>query len=208
MTFACPAPAQDKTPEKSKPTERKPEPAASKKDATKTEPKGERHSAAETAECDSMTGPCEEHKRLEGLVGQWNFTIKYAEELGGGESKGASEFSWAMGGRFLVETTRTDMGGVTLEWMGWHGYDGQKKMYVGSWIDNFSTKIQNMTGRYDNATNTLTYVGEEEDAVHGGKQNVKWVITLEGKDKFTTKMIEGVGNGKERVVMEIKATRS
>jgi len=96
---------------------------------------------------------------------------------------------------------------MTFEWMGWLGYDNQKKQYVSAWVDNFGTGIVNLTGQYDDAKKTLTYSGEVDDPAHGGKQTVKWIITLESKNKFTTKMIEGVGNGKEKVVMEITATR-
>lgn len=206
IAMTCPTLAQNKDAQDSKPAANKTDPAGAKKDGATPPPKGEQHSAADIEDWAKMAAPGEHHKKLDALVGKWNFTIKYSEDHGGGESKGTSEFTWALGGRFLVETTKTDMGGMPLEWMGWHGYDNQKKQYVSSWVDNFSTGIQNFNGRYDNASNTLTYTGEVDDPA-GGKQNVKWQIQFEGKDKFTTTMIEGVGNGKERVAMKITATR-
>ena len=153
-----------------------------------------------------MAAPSEHHKKLDSLVGTWNLTIKYAGE-GMPESKGKSEFKWVMDGRFLVETSKTDVAGQPFEWMGWHAYDNRKKHYLSVWADNFDTGIEMMTGKFDDAKKTLTYVGEGESPERGGKIKVKWVIRLESNDRFTTEMYEGTGNGHENKVMEIVATR-
>ncbi len=209
--------AQDeKAPDKSKPAEKKADPAGAKKDDAKVGDKGKADAKPEgkdnkpsAADMDSwmkMAAPGEHHKKLDQLAGTWNLSIKYPQE-DSGESKGTAEFKWAMEGRFLVETSRTDMGGMTFEWMGWHGYDNQKKQYVSAWVDNFGSGIDTMAGQYDDANRTLVYTGEVDDPATGGKQTVKWIMTLENRNKFTTKMLEGVGNGKEKTVMEITATR-
>jgi hypothetical protein len=209
--------AQDeKAPDKAKPAEKKLDPAEAKKEEPKAGDKGKADAKAEgkdkkpaAVDMDSwmkLAAPGEHHKKLDVLAGTWNLSIKYPQE-DGGESKGTAEFKWAMDGRFLVETSRSDMGGMTFEWMGWHGYDNQKKQYVSAWVDNFGTGIDTMIGQYDDGKKTLTYTGEVDDPATGGKQMVKWIMTLETKNKFTTRMIEGVGNGKEKTVMEITATR-
>ena len=209
--------AQDeKAPDKVKAAEKKLDPAGANKDDPKVGDKGkadEKAGAKENkpaaADMDSwikMAAPGEHHKKLDVLAGTWNLSVKYPEESGS-DSKGTAEFKWTMDGRFLVETSRTDMGGMTFEWMGWHGYDNHKKQYVSAWVDNFGTGIDSMTGQYDDAKKTLTYTGQVDEPATGGKQTVKWTMTFENTNKFTTKMIEGVGNGKEKTVMEITATR-
>lgn len=202
--------AQDKkAPDKEKP------PAVEKKDA-KAEPKEKTEAKSDTkdkaptpADMESwmkLASAGEQHKKLDGLVGTWKLLIKYPGEEGT-DSKGTAEFRWVMDGRFLVESTKTDMSGQLFEWMGWHGYDNQKKQYVSVWIDNFGTGIESMTGQFDDAKKTLTYIGEADNPEAGGKVKVKWTIHLESKDRFTVEMREGTGNGHDKTVMQIVATR-
>ena len=176
------------------------------KPVAKEDAKNKPHSQEELDEWMKAAGPGENHKKLDMLVGTWNLSIKYSGE-GMTEFKGKSELKWVMEGRFLVETTKTDMAGHLFEWMGWHGYDNRNKQFVSVWADNFDTGIETMTGKFDDATKTLTYAGESENPEKGGKVKVKWIMRLESKDRFTTEMYENAGNGHEDKVMEIVATR-
>lgn len=199
--------AQDKkAPDKEKPatTEKKDAPADPKPKAeSKPQVKKDREDAD-----DWMTSrtPGEHHKKLDSFVGTWNLEVKYADQAGPG-SKGKSEFKWVMDGRFLVETTKTEMAGRVFEWMGWHGYANRSKEYVSVWADNFDTDMETMTGKFDDAKKTLTYVGESDNPLMGGKITIKWIMRLESKDRFITEMYESDGNGREKRVMEIIATR-
>lgn len=154
-----------------------------------------------------LTGPNENHKRLDMLAGKWTIATKFAGPNGTWiESAGASEFHWSMGGRFLIEETKTTMEGQPFEWMGIHGYDRQKQKYTSAWIDNLGTSIDSMLGTWDEATKTLAYSGEVDDPATGQKQHVKWSIRIDGPDKTTTEMYEGT-EGKMEKAMEIVATR-
>jgi hypothetical protein len=148
----------------------------------------------------------ENHKRLEPLVGEWNLAIKFSDEQGA-QTQGKAEFRWVMGGRFLVETVKAEIGGQPFEWMGWHGYDNHKKKYVSVWIDNFGTGIDTLEGAFDESKSMLVYRGERDDPATGGKTGVKWVITIKSKDRFTVEMFESGGNGLETKVMEMVGTR-
>ena len=53
------------------------------------------------------------------------------------------------------------------QWIGIHGYDTQAKQGVSSWIDNLSTQIDPMTGRWNDVTQTLLYTGSADHPVEG-----------------------------------------
>jgi hypothetical protein len=76
--------------------------------------------------------PGPEHKKLQPLVGQWTFTMKFWTDPSQppAELKGTIDRKWIMDGRFIQETARGECAktGKTFEGMGLVGYDaGQKK---------------------------------------------------------------------------------
>jgi hypothetical protein len=69
---------------------------------------------------------------------------------------------------------------------------------VSSWIDNLSTQIDHMTGSWNEASRTLTYMGEEDHPVDG-KAKVEWAMTIE-PSRIRIEMFEGAGAARKRVM--------
>jgi hypothetical protein len=61
---------------------------------------------------------------------------------------------------------------------GVHGYDVEKKKYVGTWIDSMSTLLHAKEGEWDAAKRTMTLWTEA--TVHG--RSLRWRETTEGRD--------------------------
>jgi hypothetical protein len=162
-------------------------------------------SAQDDWRAQAMPGPG--HARLAPLEGDWSLVLRTPGGEGGAwsESPGSASFRWKMGGRFLVEEVETRLGGEPFEWMGIHGFDNSKKRYDSSWIDNLGTGIDRMEGTWDEATKSLTYVGEVDEG--GEPSKVEWTLRLGEKDRFTVEMATLSPDGKQTKNLEIVATR-
>jgi hypothetical protein len=145
-----------------------------------------------------LAAPGEAHARLAQLAGKWRMTLKYSDMAGKpAESTGSAEFNPIMGGRFIEETVTCTFLGEPFEWKAWHGYDNQKKQHISSWVDNFGTAIDEMTGTWDEASKTLTYSGDVDDT-GSGPAKVRWAMRFESPKKVVIVMHQG-----EEKVMEI-----
>jgi len=161
----------------------------------------------------------ENHKLLESMDGNWNYTIKMwmnpDPNAPPQESKGTATRKSIMGGRYCVMdvTGKMQMPGedgklkdMQFKGMGIEGYDNVKKKFVGSWIDNMGTGVQFSEGTYDPATKTLTYTSEIE-MMPGMKTPVREVLKVPDKDHMMLEWYENRG-GQEKKTMEINYTRA
>lgn len=77
--------------------------------------------------------PGAEHKKLQPLVGNWSFTMKFWTDPSQppAELKGTIERKWIMDGRFIQETARGECAntGKAFEGMGLVGYDAAQKKF-------------------------------------------------------------------------------
>jgi len=115
--------------------------------------------------------PNENHKVLDTLVGDWDYTIKWwmSPDAKPEESKGTSGIEWIMGGRFIEQTVEGTSMGQPFEGMGIMGYDNEKKQYQSVWIDNMGTGVMTGSGSYDPNTKTLTDQGTFSCPAEGEK---------------------------------------
>lgn len=155
---------------------------------------------------EKLTQPNENHKALEPLVGKWKLKFTFASPGGKAEppSFGTAEFSWDMGKRFLIERVKAQLTDQNFEWMGIHGYDNEAKEYTSVWIDNMATSIDTMRGTRDG--NTITYTGTVSEM--GEKCTVRWVMKIEGKDRYGVEMFQAGKDGKESKVLTLEGTRA
>src|SRR5439155_14095109 len=65
--------------------------------------------------------PGPEHKKLEPIVGSWTFVGKMYEDPGAPptEFKGTAERKWILDGRFLLDETKADFGGMPFQGIGY-----------------------------------------------------------------------------------------
>jgi len=150
------------------------------------------------------------HKKLEAMVGTWDAEVKSWMNGPDGEptvSKGNSEFTSALGGRFVQETFKSEMMNQPFNGMGFTGYDNVKKKYVGFWIDNMTTSMMSMEGTVDKS-GVMTMKGKIDDAMTGQKgKTIKSVSRFVDPDKMVFDMYDVTSYGDKKPIMEITYTR-
>ncbi len=164
--------------------------------------------AAEEAMMKAGT-PGENHKRLDFLAGSWDTTVKFWMEPGKPpmESKATCQMKWILDGRFVEQKFEGDFGGMKFHGLGLVGYDNLQKKYTAAWVDNMTTSILTMAGKYDADKKTFTFHGEEIDPVNGQKMKTKSVQRIVDENKYNEEFFREV-DGKDVKVMEITYTRS
>lgn len=152
--------------------------------------------------------PNENHKVLETLVGDWDYSIKWwmSPDAKPEESTGASSIKWIMGGRFIEQSVAGTSMGQPFEGMGIMGYDNEKKQYQSVWIDNMGTGIMTGSGSYDPNTKTLTDQGKFSCPAEGEK-SYRAVLKIIDNDNFTYEWYMTDPEGKEFRAMKIVYTR-
>src|SRR5262245_23692584 len=156
-----------------------------------------------------LATPGEHHRRLDALAGKWQLAVKWRNKPDDkwAESKGRAEYKWILGGRFLMEEFKYDMGGESLEWVGIYGYDNFQKKYTAVWVDNMGTNTEFADAEYDPKEKVFSYIGEQDDPPTGGKKKFKWLITLESPDRVRFDSYDQNPPGQYFKNTEVTATR-
>lgn len=177
--------------------------------AAPAEPAGMDPAVAAKMAAYATPGP--EHKQLEAKVGKWHGKGKFWMDPAGPamESPIDTEYTMAMGGRFLTDTTKSDMMGMPFEGHGMNGFDNVTKKYVSTWVDNMGTGIMYMEGSYDAASKTLTMTGNMTDPAAGKPTPVKMITKDTDANSFVMEMhCTNPKDGKLFKCMEISYTRA
>ncbi len=153
--------------------------------------------------------PGEAHKVLDQLVGSWDYEMKWwmAAEGPAEESKGTSEVSWMMNGRFIQHKVVGTSMGQPFEGLSVTGYDNIKKEYQMIWLDNMSTGMMKSAAKYDAATKTLAEAGSMSCPMVNGDRSFRAVTTFVDADHFKYEMFMTGEDGKEYRSMEISYSR-
>ena len=153
--------------------------------------------------------PNDNHKILDPLVGKWSQVVKWwmTPDSQPETSKGTTETTWVMGGRFLQHTAMGTAMGQPFEGMGFTGFDNGKQTYQTLWMDNMGTGMMIGEGTYDPGKKTLTDRGRYTDPMIG-QRSYRGVITLIDDDHHSYEIYGADQNGKEFRMMEILYTRT
>ena len=176
------------------------------------EPKKPRQpSAEEQAAMEAMmkaATPGEMHKKLTPMVGVFDLKITMWNMPGQPptNSTGTSENTWVLGGRFIEQKATGDFMGMPFLGIGYTGYDNIKKIYVGTWMDNFGTQVMISTGTTDDGK-TYNFDSSVSDPMTGKTQPVKEKITVVDDDHHVMEMWGPGPDGKMYKMMEITYTR-
>ncbi len=111
-----------------------------------------------------------------------------------------------LGGRYQYSSVSGDMMGMPFEGVSILGYDNAKKIFQSTWIDNFGTGITNMTGTWDQATNTVNFTGTSLDPMTGNDIDMRQTFKIIDDNNQIIEMFATM-DGKEMKTMEIKMTR-
>jgi len=89
--------------------------------------------------------PGPEHEHFKQLEGTWDATIHEPN----GTTKGMAEWKVGLGGLWLLEHFKGEVGGASFEGYGATTWDPAKKKYAGVWVDSMSTSPLITEGTYD-----------------------------------------------------------
>ena len=153
--------------------------------------------------------PGPNHKLLGSLTGEWTFATKMWMEPGTPpeSSTGTAVYIPLMDGRYIQGEYKGTFGGMAFQGLGLTGYDNVAHHFTSTWADNMGTSIMLMTGSYDPATKTFTYMGDMDDMMRPGtKVKVRQNVKILSGDSHVMEWYETRG-GKEIKTMEIVYTR-
>jgi hypothetical protein len=153
--------------------------------------------------------PGPEHKRLEPLVGEWNYAGKFWMDPNKPpiEMKGTAKRKWILGDRFVQDEIEGPGFGEKFVGFGLLGYDNTQGKYTSFWIDSMTTAFSVGTGSLDASGKVLTYHREETDPLTKKKYKARDVIHMEDADKQVSQMYKEGPDGKEIKIGEIFFTR-
>jgi hypothetical protein len=156
----------------------------------------------------AAASPGENHKLLEGMIGEWDTTARFWMEPGGepSEGKGTSKNEWALGGRFVKQSFKGNFMGMEFEGLGYTGYDNVRKKYIGSWMDNMSTGMMTSEGEYDAAARQFNFTGAFTDPF-GREIKSRETLKIESPDRVVFTMYHTEPGGQEQKVGEITYNR-
>ncbi len=140
--------------------------------------------------------------------GTWNTDVTFWMAPGAPPSKmsGSCTNKMILGGRYQESRHTSDMGGQPFEGIGIMGYDNIKKTFFSTWIDNMSTGVMTLEGKWDDATRTVTFTGKSTDPTTGKDCNVREVVKWVDDNHQTMEMYI-MKDGTEYKNMEIQLTR-
>jgi hypothetical protein len=152
--------------------------------------------------------PGDAHKKLDGMVGNWDAVVTSWNKPGDQpmKSTATSEAHWVLGGRWVEEKVTGNFFGMPFNGIGYTGYDNLKKQYVGTWMDNFSTSVMTSTGKQDDAK-TWTFTSSMDDPMTGKTMPVEEKFVINDADHHTMEMWGPAPDGKMFKMMEITYTR-
>lgn len=135
---------------------------AAKKTLAGAQPEEEMSPEAMMKMMSEWSAPTEEHKVLQGMVGEWDCvcTFQMGPDVEPMVTKGESSSESILDGRFVTQHfSMPEFMGTAFEGMGVVGYDKTKGKYVNAWIDSMGTSISTMEGEWDAAAKTMTWNG-------------------------------------------------
>jgi hypothetical protein len=113
--------------------------------------------AGSAQELPELPPPTKEHQWLEQLVGEWETEGEaiFDPSQPPIKSKG-SESVRAVGGFWVLAENRGEIQDIKFTGFMTLGYDAQKKLYVGTWVDSMTSYLWTYEGTLDDAGKVLT----------------------------------------------------
>ena len=147
----------------------------------------------------------EPHQAFAKQAGTWDLTVRMFMDpnIPPMESKSTATRELMLGGRFMVEHVKGDMGPMgPFEGHGILGYNNLTRQYDHIWMDSMSTGMMVSHGQAG-ADGAITMTGEYDDAMTGGKTKARTVSKMVSDNEQKFEMYESRGGAPETKVMEI-----
>ncbi len=143
-------------------------------------------------------------KMLAKNTGEWKEEITFWMEPGGEAMKNEATVKTEMilDGHFEKGTHTGNMMGMPFEGISITGFDNARKVFVNTWMDNFSSGLMNSEGKWDDKTKSIEFKGMTTEPVT--KKLVPFRQVLYIVDENTKRMEMYMPHkGKEYKSMEI-----
>jgi hypothetical protein len=153
--------------------------------------------------------PQTEHAWLKQLVGEWEYDTEACLEAGKPPVKiTGTEQVRMVGGFWAISEYSAKLSDSPFTGILTLGFDGEKKKYVGTWIDSMNSYLLHYEGTVDTAGKSLTLLTEGPDPAAPGKRcKFKEVIEVKDRDhKVVTTSMQG-DDGKWVPLMTINYRR-
>jgi hypothetical protein len=138
----------------------------------------------------ALNGPGPEHGRLDFLEGRWNVVNEFTMNPGTPPQKARSvmESRWVLGKRFMQSTAKGHFMGQPVESITHIGFDRRKSVYTTIGFDTMGTYYVEAAGSYDEATETITFQGVEDDPVMDIKMDFTIKMKKLSDDHYQTEL--------------------
>lgn len=146
--------------------------------------------------------PGPEHVELMKTAGHWTSECTCYFDGTPTKSTGAAEFEPILGGRYLLERMKGDMGGQPFEGMQILGFDNVAKQHFSIWIDSMGTGYMPMTGK-KGAGNAMEYKGTAKDVMTPNGRPFRFVEKQVSADEFMIEMYDTMP-GQDGKMQEMK----
>jgi len=157
----------------------------------------------------SLSQPGPSHNLLNLFAGSWDVTIKFWSSPDGEpqESRGSSQLSWILGGRFLKEDFDGEALGERYQGLGIFGYDSGARLFTTVWLDSLNTALALQKGHYLAEQNKFELTGEVYDPLLGRTKTTRSAIRVISHDNYELTMTDTAPNGAEFRSLEIRYAR-
>jgi hypothetical protein len=154
--------------------------------------------------------PGAEHKKLEPLVGNWNFTMKFWADpsLPPAEMHGTVERKWIMDGRFVQESARGQCAttGKAFEGIGLWGYNAAEKHFTNSRACSLCGTLAGGAISCDSSGKRFECVKDELCPVTSQKVKSRDEFVIESNDRIVANFYKTI-DGREVKFGEMVSTR-
>jgi hypothetical protein len=109
------------------------------------------------------------HEWLHRMVGEWDIEQKVWMDQPGEPmvTTASATVTKVLGGRFIKQDFEGSFMGEPMSGLGLTGYDTTRKLFVGSWMDSFSTGMHTMTGSMHMDGEGMSLFGQMYDVATG-----------------------------------------
>jgi hypothetical protein len=152
--------------------------------------------------------PGPQHKMLHDMVGTWNVTGKFWQDVNKPpmETTSTAEVK-TLGDLWITQDIKGDFMGKPFVGHGVDGYDLTKNKYVGTWVDNMGSYIMLSEGTADASGKVITYSANDFDPMTAKIGTVRTVTKIDSDKQHTMSMYKTGADGKEVKLMELVYTR-
>lgn len=153
--------------------------------------------------------PGPEHQEMAKMAGNWKLEVTSWMAPGAPPEKSAATavFEPLLGGRYMRQMVKGEMGGMPYEGMGIEGFDNVSKEKFGVWVDSMGTGAMVSRGKCSAGARSCTMTGSMNDPLTGKPSKVREVMTRSSDNSFTFDMYGPDPAGKEFRMMQIVYTR-